>query len=126
MPSCAAGASPPARSWSATIRHHDAVIGCLREGGFTIAGAAHAFSVLDSYLYGFVIQEVSLPFAPGVEADLEEVAAGIMEALPREQFPHFSEMVSEHALRPGYAYADEFDVGLELLPDGLARAQDRW
>src|SRR5688572_16957336 len=45
----------------ATLRHHDAVIGCLRAGGFSIAGAAHAYSVLDSYLYGFVLQSTNIP-----------------------------------------------------------------
>lgn len=42
-----------------TLRHHDAVIGSLRAGGFSIAGTVHAFSVLDSYVYGFVLQELS-------------------------------------------------------------------
>ena len=46
----------------ATLRHHDAVIGCLRNAGFTIELAAHAFSAIDSYLYGFAMQELSLPF----------------------------------------------------------------
>src|SRR5436305_1966226 len=40
----------------ATLRHHDAVIGCLRDAGFSIELAAYAFSVLDSYVYGFALQ----------------------------------------------------------------------
>ena len=44
----------------ATLQHHDAVIGCLREAGFSIAMAAHAYSVLDSYIYGFALQQNSL------------------------------------------------------------------
>ena len=46
----------------ATLRHHDAVLGILRNAGFSIELAAHAFSVLDSYVYGFALQESSLPF----------------------------------------------------------------
>ena len=46
----------------ATLRHHDAIIGCLRNAGFTIELAAHAFSAIDSYLYGFAMQELNLPF----------------------------------------------------------------
>src|SRR6476660_4266782 len=46
----------------ATLRHHDAVLGCLREAGFSIAMTAHAYSVLDSYIYGFALQQASLPF----------------------------------------------------------------
>ena len=47
---------------AATLRHHDAVIGACRRAGFSVAMAAHAFSMLDSYIYGFVLQEVNLPF----------------------------------------------------------------
>lgn len=40
----------------ATLRHHDAVLGTLRKAGFSIELAAHAFSALDSYIYGFALQ----------------------------------------------------------------------
>ena len=106
----------------ATLRHHDAVIGCLRGGGFSVAGAAHAFSVLDSYIYGFVLQEVALPFEN--TDDLEEIGADILEQMPTDAFPHLTELMQEHALQPGYAYAEEFDFGLELILDGLRRAID--
>ncbi len=49
-----------------------------------------------------------------------------MEYLPREQFPHLTEMILEHALRPGYAYAEEFAIGLDLLLDGLERVREVW
>ena len=45
----------------ATLRHHDAVLGILRGAGFPIVLAAHASSVLDSYIYGFALQERNLP-----------------------------------------------------------------
>jgi hypothetical protein len=38
------------------------VIGSCRRAGFSVQMAAHAFSLLDSYIYGFVLQEVNLPF----------------------------------------------------------------
>nr|WP_042183457.1 TetR/AcrR family transcriptional regulator [Kibdelosporangium sp. MJ126-NF4]CEL15530.1 Transcriptional regulator, TetR family [Kibdelosporangium sp. MJ126-NF4]CTQ98196.1 Transcriptional regulator, TetR family [Kibdelosporangium sp. MJ126-NF4] len=108
----------------ATLRHHNAVIGCLRSGGFSIAGAAHAFSVLDSYVYGFTLQELSLPFAG--PADLADVAGSILEGLPREEFPHLAEMIVDRALKPGYAYAEEFDTGLDLIIDGLRERRGTW
>lgn len=103
----------------ATLRHHDAVLGCLRGAGFSVAEAAHAVSLLDSYVYGFVLQETSLPFQ--TTAELEEVAAGLQAAMPTGDYPHLTELMVQHALRPGYAYADEFDIGLDLILDGLAR-----
>ncbi|MDQ1012916.1 hypothetical protein QFZ82_007401 [Streptomyces sp. V4I23] len=108
----------------ATLRHHDAVIGCLRSGGFTIAGAAHAFSVLDSYVYGFTLQEISLPFESSV--GIEDLADSILEQMPRDEFPHLTEMIGHHALKPGYAYAAEFDIGLDLILDGLERQREIW
>ncbi|GGP13066.1 TetR/AcrR family transcriptional regulator [Nonomuraea glycinis] len=108
----------------ATLRHHNAVIGCLRAGGFSITGAAHAFSVLDSYIYGFTLQELSLPFQSS--AELEDVAGSLLQELPDDEFPHLTEMIVDRALRPGYAYTDEFDVGLDLILDGLHRHRERW
>lgn len=108
----------------ATLRQHNAAIGCLRVGGFSIAAAAHAFSVLDSYTYGFVIQEVSLPFKS--PAELEDVASSILKQLPDNEFPHLVEMIVDRALKPGYAYAEEFDIGLDLILDGLQRQRDSW
>lgn len=101
---------------SATLRHHDAVIGSLRRGGFSVVGAAHAFSVLDSYIYGFVLQELTLPF--NTPDEFGEVVETIREQTTAE-YPHLTEMTAEFILKPGYAYGDEFAFGLELILDGL-------
>jgi hypothetical protein len=104
---------------TATLRHHDAVLGCLRRGGFSVADAAHAFSLLDSFVFGFVLQELALPFATGDEA--AHVAEAILTDLPEDAFPHLAELTTEHVLRPGYDHRAEFDFGLDLILDGLAR-----
>jgi AcrR family transcriptional regulator len=105
----------------ATLRHHDAVIGSLRQGGFSIERAAHAFSALDSYIYGFAVQETSLPFDTAEET--AEVAQMILAQLPTDAYPHLTELTLERVLRPGYDYADEFGFGLDLILDGLERAR---
>ncbi len=102
----------------ATLRHHDAVLGCLRRGGFSVAGAAHAFSLLDAYVYGFVLQESALPFQTQGEKD---VMAAEMQAQMADTYPHLSEMLVEHVMRPDYDYKAEFAVGLETVLDGLER-----
>jgi AcrR family transcriptional regulator len=101
----------------ATLRHHDAVIGCCRKAGFSIAMAAHAFSVLDSYIYGFVLQEVNLPFDSSDSMD--EMLDEIMPDLSAEDYPHLVELTTRHILQPGYDHAEEFDHGLGLILDGL-------
>jgi AcrR family transcriptional regulator len=103
----------------ATLRHHDAVIGCLRDAGFSIELAAHAFSVVDSYIYGFALQERSLPFpTPEQTADL---AQDILASFPADKYPHLAELTARHVLQPGYDYGDEFEFGLDLILDGLER-----
>ena len=101
-----------------TLVHHDAVIGCLREAGFSLTLTGHAFAVLDAHLYGFLLQEVSMPFEPG--QDLAELGTQMLAALPEGQLPYFREFTLEHALQPGYDFGDEFEVGLDLVLDGLA------
>jgi AcrR family transcriptional regulator len=101
----------------ATLRHHDAVLGALRTGGFSVAMAAHAFSVIDSYIYGFVLQELSLPFASPTE--LDEIAGDILRGLPTDAYPHLAELITQHALRSGYDYGHEFEFGLSLILDAL-------
>ena len=108
------------RPGPATLRHHDAVIGTLRAAGFPIALVAHAFSALDSYIYGFAMQQRSLPFETGDET--AELATAIMAQFPAGLYPHFVELTVEHVLQPGYDYGEEFEFGLDLLLDGLERA----
>ena len=104
----------------ANVRHHDAVLGVLRRAGFSVELAAHAYSLLDAYIYGFALQETSLPFATPEET--AEVAQTIMAAFPAGEYPHLAEIALGHVLRPGYDYGNEYAFGLELILDGLDRA----
>ncbi|GAB3136053.1 TetR/AcrR family transcriptional regulator C-terminal domain-containing protein [Marisediminicola antarctica] len=103
----------------ATLRHHDRVIGTLRNAGFSIAMTAHAFSALDSYIYGFAMQEKNLPFT--TEEDTAARAHIMLAQLPANEYPYLAELTADHVLKPGYNYADEFPLGLELILDGLER-----
>jgi Tetracyclin repressor-like, C-terminal domain len=107
----------------ATLRHHDAIIGCLRGAGFSIELAAHAISAIDSYLYGFTMQELSLPFSSPEET--AEMAVTFLEQFPAEAFPHLAELTTQHVLQPGYDYGDEFEFGLDLILDGLEQGRAR-
>jgi len=105
---------------AATLRHHDAVIGCLRAGGFSVELTAHAFSALDSYIYGFALQERNLPFDTPEET--RALAQAILAQFPVDEYPHLAELTFEHVLQPGYDFGEEFEFGLDLLLDGLERA----
>jgi hypothetical protein len=99
------------------LRHHDAVLGCLRQGGLSLPMTAHAVSVIDSYIYGFALQEKALPFESPDET--AELAESIMGGFGEGEYPYLTEIATDHVMRPGYDYGDEFAFGLELILNGL-------
>jgi len=99
----------------AVMRHHDRVLGVLRTDGFPLTLAAHAYSALDAYIYGFVLTELSLPFT--ADAGPEEFAEGL--ELPVAEYPHLAEMLEQMVVGHDYDFGDEFGYGLELLLDQL-------
>jgi AcrR family transcriptional regulator len=107
----------------ATLEHHDRTIEVLRRAGFSLDMVGHAIALLDAYVYGFAMQQVALPFDDGPGA--AEVADAIVAALPKDAYPHLTEMATQHVQRPGYDFADEFAWGLEVILDGIAARLDR-
>jgi AcrR family transcriptional regulator len=105
----------------ATMRHHDSVLGSLREAGFTLTNAAHAFSVIDGYVYGFALQQINIPLQS--REQVAQVGESILRQLAGD-YPHLAEMITEHAMKPGYDYAKEFEFGLDLILDGLERLRE--
>lgn len=103
----------------ATLRHHDAVLACLRQAGFSLQLTAHAYALIDSYVYGFALQEASLPFEG--RDSVAEIADPIMELMATGAYPTMVEMAQTYYLQPGYDFADEFEFGLDLILDGLDR-----
>ena len=106
----------------ANLRHHDAVIGSLRAGDFDMAMAAHAYSLLDGYIYGFALTKMNLPF--DTTTDIAEMAESMLEPFPLGEYPNLAGFITEHAMKPGYDYADEFEYGLDVILDGLDRARN--
>jgi len=103
----------------ANLRHHDAVIGSLRAGGLGMDLAAHAYSLLDSYIYGFALTKMNLPF--DATEEVAEVAQGMLQRFPVNEYPNLVAIIAER-MKPGYDYGDEFEYGLDLILDGLNRA----
>ncbi len=102
---------------SATLRHHDAVLGCLRNGGLSVEMTAHAYAVIDAFIYGFAIQEANLPATSGEE--MYDLAESVIDIMPTDEYPHLMELTTKHVLQPGYDFGNEFEFGLNLILDGL-------
>jgi AcrR family transcriptional regulator len=102
----------------ATLRHHDATLGTLRAAGFSVAMTAHAYALLDSYIYGFALQEAALPFNSETVTEATQAIMGVFAG----EYPYLTEMAAEHILRPGYDFGDEFEIGLTVILDALTRS----
>ena len=102
----------------ATLRHHEATLATLRRAGFSVAMTAHAYALLDSYIYGFALQEAALPFNPETVTEATEAITELFAS----EYPHLVEMATEHILRPGYDFGDEFEIGLTVILDALTRS----
>ena len=109
-----------ARPGPANLRHHDRVLGMLLQAGFSSPMATHAYSLLDSYVYGFVLQERSLRVGtPDATADSAEA---ILDQASADAYPNLV-TVGRELVDSGFDYANEFEFGLELILDGLYRVQ---
>jgi AcrR family transcriptional regulator len=110
----------------ASFRVHDTVLGYLRTGGFSIEATIQAYSVLDSYIYGFALQEKTVPFedAEGAAAVAQEQTRELEARAADPQvdaleFPHLHEVVAGHVARVGHDFGEAFEYGLDLILDAL-------
>jgi AcrR family transcriptional regulator len=104
---------------SARLRWMDAILGTLRQAGFSADMTDHAYHALDSHIMGFTLWEVGMNL--GSEEDLKGLAAAFLEQLPRDELPHLAEHVEQHLKPRGPDDEGEFAFGLDLILDGLER-----
>jgi AcrR family transcriptional regulator len=101
----------------ANLRHHDTVIASLRASGFDMARVAHSYSLLDAYIYGFALTKMNLPFDENT--DMAAMADQVLAPFPINEYPNMVAFITDHAMKPGYNFGDEFEYGLEVILDGL-------
>src|ERR687895_635028 len=99
----------------ATLGHHDAMVAILFRAGFEGRGATRVYNLLDSYIYGFALQEATLPFSsPEEMASLsEQMIAAVADAYPNLA------RVQRELVASGFDYADEFEAGLDIILGAL-------
>ncbi|WP_244211048.1 TetR/AcrR family transcriptional regulator C-terminal domain-containing protein [Amycolatopsis kentuckyensis] len=105
----------------ANLHHHNAVMRCLRrDAGFPFRMAVHAYNLMDAYVYGFALQEKTLAGDIPAEAARRQKAVVDRKPSELEDYPYLAEVVTELA-KTGFAFADEFEFGLDLILEGLSR-----
>jgi AcrR family transcriptional regulator len=103
------------------FRYANSVLGILRQAGFSVELAYQAFLTLDSYIYGFVLQEVSWPYGP---EELPAVVDRLRPQIAAGEYPHVSEVMTftlQKHTQSRRGYGAEFAFGLELILDGLEK-----
>ncbi|MDC0671212.1 TetR/AcrR family transcriptional regulator C-terminal domain-containing protein [Nannocystis radixulma] len=99
----------------ATLRHHDAVVGVLMNAGFSLAMTARAYAIVDAYVYGFVLQEATLPLDERGTELAQAIGAGPKSA----DFPYLAAFAAGHVMQPGYDFGAEFEPGLDIVLDAV-------
>lgn len=101
----------------ASMQLIDATVECLRASGFSISMVAHTLSVLDAYTFGFALQ---IRPAETVEQSAQ-MGVDILEHFPFGTYPHVGELITEYVASSGYRTIAEFEVGLDLILQGIAQ-----
>ncbi|MBM0742563.1 TetR/AcrR family transcriptional regulator [Phormidium sp. CLA17] len=102
---------------SAMLRYINATLGCLREAGFSVEMADHAWNAIDSHIYGFTLQEINFP----IEAtEYSVVVENYLSQIPADQYPYFNQL-ARRVIESEYDGIHDFEFGLELILDGLER-----
>jgi hypothetical protein len=91
----------------------------LREAGFSPDLIYHAFHILESYVLGYTLQQLNFPYKGEVLAGL---AADFLQQIPVEDYPDLVEHIHQH-LEPHDEGTGGFEMGLDLILDGLDRAR---
>jgi hypothetical protein len=106
------------------LGHHEAVLACLRRGGLSYQLMAHAYAILDGFIYGFCFDEAVLP-AQGAGDEFVELTGDIAAAFDPAAYPHLVDFSVNHVFAPGYNFGDSFEFGLDLILEGIEQATQR-
>ena len=104
----------------AQLRHGDWTLKQLRNAGFSKNLIYHGYHVLQAYVQGSTTQHLNLPYKG---AELEGLVQGFLRTLPEGEYPDLVEHIHEH-LQPDHGDRSGFEIGLDLILDGLERMRD--
>lgn len=100
----------------AMLAHNEGALGCLVGAGFDIVTAEHVLNAINSYLYGFALQESFFPIARG---DYAAVAAEHRHRIPADRYPRIAEL-SSRVIDGTFDGVNDITFGLDLLLGRLA------
>jgi AcrR family transcriptional regulator len=106
----------PSHIRPARLRYMDVLLGRIREAGFTAEATYHAYHVLDGYIFGFSLWETTHTYTADEEANMEATFA---ELVPVDRYPYLHEHGRQHFSDGPHREGSAFELGLDLIVDGL-------
>ena len=108
----------PSHIRSARLEYMNALLGRLREAGFSPDETYNAYHVLDGHIFGYSLYETSHSYS---DEDAAEFEASVDEFLPADTYPHLNEHAWQHLTDGPHREASAFELGLDLILDGLKK-----
>ena len=102
-------------------RYMNAILGGLREAGFSVETTDLAYHAFESHIAGFTLWASQLQVDP---EELPDLAAAFVSQLPVDEFPYLIEHVDQHLKERSPENEGAFAFGLDLILDGLERIRD--
>lgn len=104
----------------AQMRRADWMLRTLREAGLSEDLTYHAYHVLEAYILGITVQHLSFPYEG---EELRDRATGFLQRLPADAYPDLVQHIMQH-VEPDPTLQGGFELGLDLILDGLERLRD--
>jgi AcrR family transcriptional regulator len=101
----------------ARLHYMDRLLGTLRDAGFDAGATYSVYHLLDGYIFGFSLWEIAYTTIP-VDS---ETASNLMRSIPWAEYPHLTEHRDQHVDDGPHREVSAFEVGLDLILEGLAR-----
>jgi AcrR family transcriptional regulator len=105
------------------LRYGDSLLGCLRNAGFSKELTFHAYHIVESYIQGYTA--LVLNYRSVDLSQFDDVVARFVRGDYAADFPHFTEHALQHMQpEPGQDDVNAYELGLDLILDGLERLRD--
>jgi AcrR family transcriptional regulator len=102
----------------ARLRYMDALLGRLREAGFSVDATYHAYHVLDAHIFGFSMWQASHSYTP---TEVSDFVAMFERVIPVAEYPYLHEHGQQHLNEGPHHDVSAFELGLDLILDGLEK-----
>jgi AcrR family transcriptional regulator len=102
------------------LQQADAILRNLREGGLSEDLTYHAYHTIVGHVQGFTLQEVNFPYD---REELKGMAARFLRDFPADEYPDLAQHIRQH-VEPRHEHQGAFELGLDLILDGLERLRD--